>query len=90
MVERLAGTFLEDHHRLSLVRDAEAENFLGDGAVLLKQEPAGLDAILIDLLRVMLNPPGLGIMLLMLDGSLVDKLAAGIKEQSFCRGSALV
>jgi hypothetical protein len=29
-------------------------------------------------------------MLLMLDGGLVHKLAAGIKEQSFRRGGALV
>ena len=73
-----------------MVRDAEAEDFLGDAAILLKEQPARLDGILIDLLRVMLNPPGLRIVLLMLDGCLIDKLAAGIKEQSFRRGGALV
>jgi hypothetical protein len=67
MVERLAGTFLEDHHRLSLVRDAEAEDPACNRGVLLKEQSARFDGILIDLLRVMLNPPGLGIVLLMLD-----------------------
>ena len=63
---------------------------MGDGAILLKEQPARFDAILIDLLRVMLYPPGLRIVLLMLDGRLVNKLTAGIKEQSFRRGGALV
>jgi hypothetical protein len=90
VVQRLARTSLKDNYRFSLVRDAEAEDLLGDRAIPLKEQSARLEGILIDLLRVMLNPPGLRIVLLMLDRCLVNKLATGIKEQSFCRGGALV
>jgi hypothetical protein len=73
-----------------LIGYAQAKDLARDGTIPFEEQFAGVDRILINLLRIMLNPSRFRIVLLVVDGGLVNKLALCIKEQSLASRGALI
>src|SRR5207237_1136317 len=90
VVNRLAGLLLPDHGGLALVGDADARELVGLDAFLLHRALDHALRLLPDLHRVVLDPTGLGINLLVFEVVGRDDLAIVAEHHEARSGGALV
>ena len=90
MVERFARVFLEDDDRLALVGDAQAQQIVFRLGIIRQQGVDRAQGVVVDFLRVVLDPTRLRIVLLVIQRRLVEQAAIRREQQGFGRGGALI
>src|SRR5437868_2972487 len=84
--ERLPGRAIKHHDRLALVRDAEARNVRDSRSLTSQQCLQGIEGVLPDFLRVVLDPTRLRIMRFVTSRLAIETVPLAVKQQHLrCR-----